>query len=105
MNPLTELRKLVPPAELAQLEHLELVAQRITNGVLPGRHDSRMKGGGHEFAEHRAYSPGDAIRNLDWRVAAKSDRYYVNEFHGESALSALLILDASGSMNFGMSTV
>ena len=103
-SPSAALRLLVSDDDLAAVEHLELFASRLVQGMLTGRHDSRMKGGCSEFAEHRAYSLGDEVRNLDWRVMAKTDRYYVKQFHEESNLSTVLVLDASGSMAYGDST-
>jgi len=104
VNSLTAIRKLVTVEELAALQNLELVAERVVEGVLTGSHRSKMKGGSTEFAEHRAYSAGDEVRRLDWRVVAKSDRYYIKQFHEESNLGLVLVLDASGSMAYGEST-
>jgi uncharacterized protein (DUF58 family) len=104
VNSLTAIRKLVTVEELAALQHLELVADRVVEGVLTGSHRSKMKGGSTEFAEHRAYSAGDEVRRLDWRVVAKSDRYYIKQFHEEANLGVVLVLDASGSMEYGEST-
>ncbi|MGK0188477.1 MAG: hypothetical protein ACI9R3_004288 [Verrucomicrobiales bacterium] len=95
---------LVDPEDQAPLENLELVSTQIVDGYLSGQHRSRMKGGCTEFAEHRAYSPGDEVRLIDWKVFAKSDRYYIKQFEEETNLNTLLVLDSSGSMNFGMST-
>ena len=94
----------VHPDDLAQTEQLELMSRQIVDGFLTGRHRSRRKGGGAEFAEHRAYCPGDEIRLLDWRVFGKSDRYTIKQFEEETSLQAMMVVDASGSMGFGMST-
>jgi uncharacterized protein (DUF58 family) len=96
--------ELLKPDDLARIDHLEWISTRVVNGLYSGRHRSRMKGGCAEFAEHRAYSPGDEVRLLDWRVFAKSDRYYIRQYEEQTNLQALLVLDASGSMGFGMST-
>jgi uncharacterized protein (DUF58 family) len=104
VNSLAAIRKLVTVEELAALQHLELLASRVVEGILTGNHRSKMKGGSSEFAEHRAYSAGDEVRRLDWRVVAKSDRYYIKQFHEESNLGVVLVLDASGSMAYGDST-
>jgi uncharacterized protein (DUF58 family) len=92
------------PDDLAKTAHLELVSKLMVDGLLSGRHRSKMKGGCAEFAEHRGYSPGDEIRLLDWRVFAKSDRYVIKQYEEEISLQAIIAMDASGSMGFGMST-
>jgi uncharacterized protein (DUF58 family) len=94
----------VSPEDLARTDQLELLSRHIVDGFLTGRHRSRHKGGGAEFAEHRAYCPGDEISLLDWRVFGKSDRYCIKQFEEETSLQAMLVVDASGSMGFGMST-
>ena len=102
---MTPVASSLDPDELAKTAHLELVSKLMLDGLYSGRHRSKMKGGCAEFAEHRAYSPGDEIRLLDWRVFAKSDRYCIKQFEEEISLQALIAIDASGSMGFGMSTV
>src|SRR2546430_2123044 len=94
----------VEPEDLAKAENLELLAKHVIDGFISGRHRSRLKGGSAEFAEHRAYCPGDEIRLLDWRVFGKSDRYCIKQFEEETSLQAFFVLDASGSMGFGLST-
>jgi uncharacterized protein (DUF58 family) len=93
------------PQLLSKLGHLELIASTVVNGFLSGKHRSTHKGGCTDFAEFRPYSRGDDIRLLDWRHYARTDKYYVKRFDDETNLQALLILDTSGSMAFGMSTV
>ena len=90
--------------ELARLDRLQLVSQKLVNGYISGKHKSLMKGGCSEFSDHRSYSPGDEIRHLDWRVYAKSNRYYVKEYDEETSAHGMLVLDVSGSMNFGLET-
>jgi len=98
-------RDLMQPEALASIGNLELHSRRVVDGFLSGEHRSTHKGGCFEFAEHRAYAAGDEIRLIDWRVFARSDRYYVKLFEEETNLQALLVVDASGSMEFGQSTV
>jgi uncharacterized protein (DUF58 family) len=93
------------PQVLAKLGHLELVSKTVVDGFLSGKHRSTHKGGCTDFAEFRPYAKGDDIRLLDWRHYARSDRYYVKRYDDETNLQALIIIDASGSMNFGLSTV
>lgn len=93
------------PGDLAKLGRLELIASAVVDGFLSGKHRSTHKGGCTDFAEFRPYARGDDLRQLDWRHYARSDRYYVKRYDDETNLQALLIVDASGSMGFGMSTV
>jgi uncharacterized protein (DUF58 family) len=95
----------VSPEDLTKTENLELLAKNVIDGLLSGRHRSRLKGGSTEFAEHRAYCPGDEIRLLDWRVYGKSDRYCIKQFEEETSLQVVLTVDASGSMGFGRETI
>ena len=101
----TEGRKIFDPQMLAKLGQLEVIASTVVDGFLSGKHRSTHKGGCTDFAEFRPYAQGDDIRQLDWRHYAKCDRYYVKQFDDETNLQALLVADASGSMQFGMSTV
>src|SRR5437868_9918121 len=96
---------LLDPAAMSRLGALDMVALRVVEGFLTGQHRSPFKGGCIEFAEHRSYSPGDEVRMIDWRAVAKSDRYYIKQFEEDTNLQALVVLDASGSMGFGQSTV
>jgi uncharacterized protein (DUF58 family) len=96
---------LLDPAVLMKVGPLDVVATRVVEGYLAGRHRSPFKGGCVEFAEHRPYSAGDEIRLMDWRAFARRDRYYIKQYQEETNLQAALVLDASGSMGFGQSTV
>lgn len=115
--PAATTRKPTPPAKppageaifdpqlLSKLGHLELIASTVVDGFLSGKHRSTHKGGCTDFAEFRPYARGDDIRLLDWRHYARTDKYYVKRFDDETNLQALLVVDTSGSMAFGMSTV
>ncbi|CAN5349563.1 DUF58 domain-containing protein [soil metagenome] len=92
------------PDDWEPLAHLELISIQLVDGYLSGRHRSLKKGGCSEFAQHRSYAPGDEVRHVDWRVYAKHDRYCIKQFEEETNLNAVLVLDASGSMGFGLST-
>ena len=98
-------RPIFDPQALSKLGRLELIAQTVVDGFLSGKHRSTHKGGCTDFAELRQYAKGDDLRQLDWRHYARSDRYYVRQFDDETNLQALIIADASGSMQFGMSSV
>jgi uncharacterized protein (DUF58 family) len=89
------------PRDLARVENLELLASRVVDGLLSGRHRSKLKGGSAEFTEHRGYVPGDEIRLIDWKVFGKSDRYYIRQYIEQTCLQVVVALDASGSMAFG----
>lgn len=92
-------------AALARIGSFELLAQTVVDGVMSGKHRSSHKGGCCEFSEHRAYTQGDEVRLIDWRLFARRDRYYVKLYDDETNLHGWLVVDASGSMNFGQSTV
>jgi uncharacterized protein (DUF58 family) len=92
---------LLRPEVVARIENLELVARQVVEGFIAGLHRSPYHGFSVEFAEYRQYMPGDAVRNVDWKVFGKTDRYYVKLFEEETNLRATLLLDASGSMAFG----
>jgi len=91
---------LLDPEVLAKIHRLELIARGVVEGSVSGRHKSPFKGFSVEFAEHRQYVPGDDVRNLDWRVYAKSDRYYIKQYIEETNLRSVILLDASGSMKY-----
>lgn len=97
--------RIFDPQMLSKLGRLDVIAQTVVDGFLSGKHRSTHKGGCTDFAEYRPYSHGDDLRQLDWRKFAKTDRYYVKRYDDETNLQALLIADASGSMQFGRSTV
>ncbi|HUG19080.1 MAG TPA: DUF58 domain-containing protein [Planctomycetaceae bacterium] len=101
-NPQSEL---VDPRVMDQIAHLELLSRTVVDGLLAGKHRSTTRGGCCEFAEHRQYAPGDEIRQIDWLVYARNDRYFIKQFEEETNLHAIVALDTSGSMKFGLSTV
>ncbi|MFW5732509.1 MAG: DUF58 domain-containing protein [Planctomycetota bacterium] len=92
--------KLLAPEALAKIARLEYVARGVVEGFVAGRHRSPYKGFSVEFAEHRQYTPGDDIRDLDWRVYGKSDRYYIKQYIEETNLRSTILVDASGSMSY-----
>lgn len=94
---------LLAPQELAALGGLEFVARHVVEGFLAGLHRSPHRGFSVEFAEHRAYQPGDDLRYVDWRMYARSDRHYVKQFEEETNLRAYLLVDASASMAWSSS--
>src|SRR5512136_2588719 len=92
--------ELLDPEALGKIHRLELIARGVVEGFVSGRHRSPYKGFSVEFAEHRPYTPGDDTHDLDWRVLAKSDRYYIKQFVEETNLRATILVDASGSMKY-----
>ena len=93
-------RRWLDPAVVARLTHLDVRARLVVEGFIAGMHRSPFHGFSVEFAEHRPYMPGDPLKNLDWKVLAKSDRYLVKQYTEETNLRAHLLLDLSGSMGF-----
>jgi uncharacterized protein (DUF58 family) len=95
-----DVRRLLPSETLNRVSGLEITARRIVEGFVNGLHESPYKGASVEFAEHREYVPGDDLRRLDWKVFAKTDRFYVKEYEEETNLKAYLVVDVSKSMLF-----
>jgi uncharacterized protein (DUF58 family) len=92
--------RLLDPAVVARLAHLDVRARLVVEGFIAGMHRSPFHGFSVEFAEHRPYMPGDPLKNLDWKVWARSDRYLVKQYTEETNLRCHLLLDLSGSMDF-----
>src|SRR4249920_1361143 len=95
-----EARSFLDPAVVARLAHLDVRARLVVEGFIAGMHRSPFHGFSVEFAEHRSYMPGDPLKNLDWKVWARSDRYLVKQYTEETNLRAHLLVDLSGSMGF-----
>jgi uncharacterized protein (DUF58 family) len=91
---------LFDPAALATLGHIEVVARWIVDGFLSGLHRSPRKGFSVEFADYRPYQPGDDLRYVDWKIAARADRWVVKQYEEETNLRATLVLDVSRSMQW-----
>ncbi len=89
------------PALLMKLGGLLIRARSVVEGAIAGMHRSPHKGSSVEFAEYKEYTPGDEIKHIDWKAFGRFDKYYVKQFEDETNLRAYLVLDASGSMNFG----
>jgi uncharacterized protein (DUF58 family) len=91
---------LFDPASLAALGRIEIVARWIVDGFLAGLHRSPRKGFSVEFAEYRAYQSGDDPRYVDWKIAARSDRWVVRQYEEETNLRSTIVLDVSKSMDW-----
>jgi len=86
------------------LVNLELIARQVVEGFITGLHKSPFHGFSVEFAEHRAYNAGDNIKNIDWKLYAKTDKLYVKRFEEETNLRCQLVIDTSSSMYFPRDT-
>jgi uncharacterized protein (DUF58 family) len=93
-------QQLSDPKVISAVSRLELHAREVVEGVISGLHQSPYHGFSVEFAQHREYTPGDEIRAIDWKVVARSDRYYVKEYEEETNLKAYLLVDTSDSMRY-----
>jgi uncharacterized protein (DUF58 family) len=92
--------RFLEPAVLARIGTLELRARTIVEGFLSGLHRSPFRGFSVEFAEYRQYIAGDDISSIDWKVYARSDRYYVKKFEEDTNLDCHVLLDVSASMGY-----
>jgi uncharacterized protein (DUF58 family) len=93
------------PAVLASISSLDLVARTVVQGFVSGLHRSPDFGFSQEFAEYRAYSPGDDLRHVDWNVFARTERAYLKRYRGETNTEVNILLDTSASMGFSSSAV
>ncbi len=94
------MQRYLDPAVLAGISGLDLVAKTVVDGFVAGLHRSPDFGFSQEFAEYRAYSPGDDLRHVDWNVFARTERAYLKRYRGETNTLLTVLLDASSSMNF-----
>src|SRR5206468_3163195 len=92
---------LISPLALMSIKNLELRARVVVEGFWNGLHRSPYHGFSVEFTEYRQYSPGDDLRYLDWRLYARTDRYYIKKFEDETNLRCHLLVDNSRSMGYG----
>lgn len=91
----------IDPTTLMRIKSLELRARKVMDGLSGGLNRSPYHGFSVEFTEYRQYSPGDDLRYMDWRLYARSDRYYIKQFEDETSLRCHLVVDLSKSMSFG----
>ena len=96
---------LLDPVLLARISDLALLARTVVDGFMHGQHRSLRKGSSSDFAQHRAYQPGDDLRRIDWRVYGRTDRFYVKEYEADTNASVLFALDSSASMDYGRAGV
>jgi uncharacterized protein (DUF58 family) len=86
--------------QIRQLANLELLARQVVEGFITGLHQSPFHGFSVEFAEHRLYNNGESVKNIDWKLFARTDKLFVKQFEEETNLRCYLLLDTSSSMNF-----
>jgi uncharacterized protein (DUF58 family) len=96
----TDYRQYLQPDTVSKLKGMELRARLVVEGFIAGLHKSPYHGFSVEFAEHRQYMPGDNIRDIDWKLYAKSDRFYIKQYEEETNLKGYLLLDCSRSMAY-----
>ena len=94
------LQRFLDPSVLAGISGLDLIAKTVVDGFVAGLHRSPDFGFSQEFAEYRAYTPGDDLRHVDWNVFARTERAYLKRYRGETNSILTILLDASNSMNF-----
>jgi len=97
--------RFLDPAVLARIGNLELLARSVVDGFLTGLHRSPHLGFSTDFAEHRAYMPGDDVRRIDWRLYARTDRHYIKLFEAETNANLAILVDVSSSMDYGSHAV
>jgi uncharacterized protein (DUF58 family) len=104
-TPAADMQRFLDPTVLARLGNLDLIARVVVDGFVSGMHRALYKGMSTDFAEHRAYAPGDDVRRIDWRLFARTDRLHVKTFEAETNVDLVLALDISRSMDFGSGEV
>ena len=97
--------RFVDPKVLARVGNLELLARTVVDGFINGLHRAPYFGASIDFAEHRGYVPGDDIRRVDWRLFARTDRYYVKQYEADTNTNFCVLLDVSKSMGFASGEV
>lgn len=95
-----QLDRFLDPKVLGRIDNLELLARSVVGGFINGLHRSPMLGLSLDFAEHRPYMPGDDIRRIDWRLYARTDRFYIKEFEADTNSNFVVLLDISSSMSY-----
>ena len=97
---LTPGARFVDPKVLARISNLELLARTVVNGFINGLHRAPYFGASIDFAEHRGYVAGDDIRRVDWKLYARTDRYFVKQYEADTNANFSVLLDVSRSMGF-----
>lgn len=100
MDKTRRISKFLDPELLAALSSMEIRARTVVEGMVEGLHKSPFKGFNVEFSEYRQYVPGDPLKDIDWKVYARTDKFYIKEHEEETNLSGYLVMDTSGSMSY-----
>ena len=93
--------RFVDPSILARIGNLELLARTVVDGFINGLHRAPSFGASIDFAEHRPYVPGDDIRRIDWKLYARTDRFYIKQYEADTNTNFTVLFDVSKSMSFG----
>jgi uncharacterized protein (DUF58 family) len=101
----TSLTRFLEPSTLARIANLDLLSRTVVEGFISGLHHSPFFGRSLDFAEHRQYMPGDDIRLIDWKLFARTDRFYVKEFEADTNTNCTILLDVSRSMSFAKDSI
>jgi uncharacterized protein (DUF58 family) len=96
----SQVKELMKPSLLNSISGLELIARVIVEGFMSGSNKSQSVGVGQEFSQYRNYQPGDDLRQLDWKMFARTERYYIKEAEIETNITVKFMLDASRSMAY-----
>ena len=99
------MQRFLEPSVLAGISGLDLIAKTVVDGFVAGLHRSPDFGFSQEFAEYRAYTPGDDLRHVDWNLFARTERCYLKRYRGETNTQLTILLDASNSMNYSSHSV
>ena len=94
------MQRFLDPDVLAGISSLDLLAKTVVDGFVAGLHRSPDFGFSQEFAEYRAYTPGDDLRHVDWNLFARTERCYLKRYRGETNSQLTILLDASNSMQY-----
>ena len=99
-KPVREYKNLLDPSFISKLNSLELKARMVVEGFMVGMHKSPYHGFSVEFSEHRAYMQGDNLKDVDWKVFGKTEKFFIKQYEEETNLRSYIFLDSSNSMSY-----
>ena len=100
-KPATDYKNLLNPSFISKLNSLELKARMVVEGFMVGLHKSPYHGFSVEFSEHRAYMQGDNLKDVDWKVFGKTEKFFIKQYEEETNLRSYIFIDTSNSMSYG----